>query len=204
VRVHGLILAGGQGSRLGGVRKAELRLGGVPLIARVAARLGAGLARPLLIATGPAATAYAQGVGIADDPAGPAGPLAGLLAGLRHLADMARNEDVLVTVAVDTPFLPVDYVARLTAALAAGAPAAFAQWGPSPYPTNAAWRIGMLRRLAKAVQRADTAPGPRRLLEEAGAAAVDWSDSAARDPFANLNTLADLVALSRRDRGGAE
>ncbi|MFN4211385.1 MAG: NTP transferase domain-containing protein, partial [Devosia sp.] len=45
---HAVIIAGGRGERLGGVRKADLRLGGRRLVDRVADELGP-LASPLML-----------------------------------------------------------------------------------------------------------------------------------------------------------
>jgi molybdopterin-guanine dinucleotide biosynthesis protein A len=111
----GLILAGGCGSRLGGVNKARLRLGGVRLIDHLAARL-AGCAKPLLIATGPEPIANGLPTGtvaIADVPGGVGGPLAGLAAASNWLSDNGICEGWLVTAAVDAPLLPDERVLGL-------------------------------------------------------------------------------------------
>lgn len=199
MRLHALILAGGAGSRLGGARKAELRIGGITLLARVAARL-ASADPPLLLADAGRGRALlaADMVSLADPP-GAAGPLAGLRAGLAQLR-AAADEDVLVTVAVDTPFLPADYTELLLAPLRAGARASHAAYGASAYPTNAAYRLGALR--TKALDTPPTA-GPRTLLAALSAVAVDWSGLVPADPFASLNSLDDLVALGRRARAEA-
>jgi len=196
MNIHALILAGGEGSRLGGVCKAGLRIGGTRLIDRVSARLD-GAVRPLLVSVGHDAMPVPTGLYALPDAAGPrAGPMAGLAAGLRHLRTRASGDDILVTLAVDTPFLPADYVARLVAPVAAGTSAAsYAVWGEAFYPTNAAWRIAALSGRALPAS-------PRALLDMLGATPVSWPASSP-DPFANLNTLADLVALQERARRDA-
>lgn len=192
MNLHVLILAGGRGSRLGGVRKAELRLGGSTLLDRVIARLPP-LPTPLLIATGPdPALNYPGGINLADQHADPGGPMAGLLAAIRYLG--TASDELLVTVAVDTPFLPADFVARLTATKAS---AAEAGWRGNFYPTNAAYRLSALAGVL-----AEPPASPRQLLAALGARRIDWADAAGEDPFANLNDLADLVALRRRARSG--
>ena len=194
----GLILAGGSGSRLGSVRKADLRLGGQTLMERVVAGLGA-TAPPLLISTGGVAEDLAAfGTPLPDLDLPLAGPLAGLAAASQHLSGRAGRETIVVTVAVDTPFLPPDYVQRLVGAIAGGARAAQAGWQGNAYPTNAAWRLADLVDLVARIE-AGTAPNsPKALLRQQNAVMVDWSGSHAEDPFANLNTLADLVTLARR------
>ncbi len=192
--VHALILAGGRGSRLGDVRKAGIRIGGRTLLARVIDRLSG---MPVLISTGPGpAQAPAEGIALADQASSHNGPMAGIEAALRYLQDRANQDDLLLTVAVDTPFLPADYCARMIGALEAGAKAAYAAWGPDIYPTNAIYRLSALHPLAR-----ETLPdSPKRLLQNLGALPVDWSGTSEDNPFANLNILADLIALGRRAR----
>ena len=189
-----VILAGGAGARLGGVRKADLRVGGVPLLNRVAEALGQS-SHPLLIATGPGAAASGSLSGdiiaIPDAHDQHAGPVAGLCAAVAWLEREGISNGLLLSVAVDTPFLPTDYADRLCTALESSAAAA-AAWRGQVYPTNALWR---LESLAKALPEASS---PKRLLAALGAATVNWDTPV--DPFANLNTLADLMALQGRGR----
>ncbi len=197
-KVHGLILAGGHGSRLGHVRKADLRLGGMRLIERVAARLS-GVARPVLISTGFGETVTLENALCLPDGMGDKqGPMAGLVAGVRHQLPQAEPDDVLICVAVDTPFLPDDFVARMIAALADGAAASHAVFGETLYPTNAAYRLSALADLPRQFDSGAAPNSPRRLLDLLGAVKIDWSGAVSGDPFANLNTLEDLVRLSRR------
>ncbi|WP_449396083.1 molybdenum cofactor guanylyltransferase [Devosia riboflavina] len=189
----GLILAGGEGSRLGGVRKADLRIGGVRLVQRVTSAFE-GKVTELFLASGQSAGSELMLPSIRDESPMPMGPLAGIRAMVRHLEGGIGHDDVLVTAAVDTPFLPQNYVERLRqAALESGA--AYAAWGDSIYPTNSAWRLTMLR---DALEETSESAGPKAILRTLGAAPVDWSADTAGDPFANINTLADLIALQRR------
>jgi molybdopterin-guanine dinucleotide biosynthesis protein A len=192
-RTFGLILAGGEGSRLGGVRKADLRIGGVRLVQRVASAFEGKVAE-LFVASGQGAISAPPLSSIRDQNTTPMGPLAGIRAAVRHLESSVDNGDVLVMAAVDAPFLPPDYVERLRKA-AAETGAAYAAWGESIYPTNSAWRLIALR---DALEDTDESAGPKAILHRLGAAKVDWSADAALDPFANINTLADLIALQRR------
>lgn len=185
--VFALILAGGAGERLGGVRKAELRVGGKRLVDRVAGRLAAH-AEVLLAVRHPARRAPALNT-ITDDRSF-GGPMAGIAAALEALSDRP-DEDIVLTVAVDTPFLPADYASRLLVPLfLSSSEAAAAGWRDQWYPTNAAYRLGALR-------RRPLPDRPRRLLERLEAVTVAW-DEQPQNPFANLNTLNDLMALQRR------
>jgi hypothetical protein len=111
-----VILAGGQGRRIGG-RKAFVALGGRPLVAHAIDRLGPQVSRLALNASpDPAFDVF--GLPVLPDTLPDHGPLAGILAAM----DWAESEGQaqVVTVAVDTPFLPSDLVARLVAAACAG------------------------------------------------------------------------------------
>lgn len=199
--VHGVIIAGGKGARLGGVRKADLRIGGRRLLDRVAGALGA-VAPPLLIAVGPEDDGRGRrdgAVAVTDLEAPVGGPLAGLVAAVAALQGRGFSDGLLVSAAVDTPFLPDDFVAVMGAELG-DVPAAFAGWGADFYPPNAIWRIAALADLPGRVMDG-TAPGSLKGLQASlGARRVDWAGRCAVDPFLNVNTVADLVRLGRRER----
>lgn len=102
-----VIVAGGRGTRLGGVSKPDLSVGGVPLLDRtLAAATGA---RATVIVGGPRREGVLWTV---ESPPG-SGPAAAVAAGLAALADPAPWTVVL---AVDTPRAP-DAVAALLASL---------------------------------------------------------------------------------------
>lgn len=190
----GMLLAGGQATRMGGGDKALLPLGGRRLLDHAAARLARQCAGLVLNANGDPArfAAYGWPV-IADDLPGHPGPLAGILAALDWIAASAPGVAWAVSLAADTPFVPEDYVARLlAAAMAAGAPLACARSGGQTHPVNGLWRVdlrGDLRRalVDEGVRKID------RWTARHGCVAVDWPDQP-RDPFFNINTPADLAA----------
>ena len=112
-KVAGLILAGGQGSRMGGVDKGLVELDGRPLVAHVIERLGPQV-DTLIINANRNAEAYA-GFGLpvlADRSGGFVGPLAGLDAALAAPAGRALDRHLPLRF----PFLPLDLVGRLLAA----------------------------------------------------------------------------------------
>lgn len=200
--VHAVILGGGAGSRLGGVAKWQLRIAGQRVLDRVTQRLD-GIAGPILFATGPeplSSEAPAPLICVGDHDPRHRGPLAGLAAAIRWLREHGHTTRSLISVAVDTPFLPSDFVARLLAALE-GAPVAYASFGDSFYPTNAAWRLESMLDLPELIDAPDGPTSPKALQRRLGAVAVDWSATQAANPFVNINTLADLVALQKRALG---
>ncbi len=189
---YALILAGGRGSRLGDVHKASLRIGGHTLFARVAQHLPS---ETLLISTGPGELHdFGTGIALRDSEVEFTGPMAGIRAATNYLRAVADKDDLLLTTAVDTPFLPENYGLQMKNALADGADSAYATWGELFYPTNAIYRLSALTTFLDNA-RPDS---PKNLLRGLSAVAVDWHGISVENPFANLNTLADLISLGRR------
>jgi molybdopterin-guanine dinucleotide biosynthesis protein A len=116
-QITGLVLAGGRGSRMGGIDKGLQLYQGRPLVQHALQRLAPQVGA-LMINANRNLDAYATfGMpvwpdALADYP----GPLAGLAAGLAHCAT-----PYLASVPCDSPHFPCDLVARLAAALAADA-----------------------------------------------------------------------------------
>jgi molybdenum cofactor guanylyltransferase len=103
------VLAGGRGSRMGGVDKGLQNHRGIALAQHALLRLQMQVGPTMLNANRNIGAYEAMGApvwpdGIADF----AGPLAGLLTGLEHC-----ETPYLVTVPCDTPNFPLDLVARL-------------------------------------------------------------------------------------------
>jgi molybdopterin-guanine dinucleotide biosynthesis protein A len=197
--VAAVILAGGRGERLGGVIKANLVVGGQPLLERVSAALAG--ADTILVAHGPidpdALNRRPGHIPIPDLPGDYAGPLAGLAAAVDWALAQPEPPETLVLAPVDTPFLPPDYLPSLLAGLAT-AKAAVATYEGQPYPTSSAWRLDAIHDLAADVC-AGTAPHSlKRLAEQLGAATVDFPPHAGGDPFANANTPGELLTLQLR------
>lgn len=194
-----LILAGGRGERLGGVVKSELRVGGVRLLDRVAAGLADVV--PVLVAHGridPALLGLAAGMIPVPDLEGDyAGPLAGFAGAMAYLNTQVAPPELLICVAVDTPFLPTGYVARLIEALGDG-DAAIACYGGQPYPTNSIWRTARFRDLPERVVKGIAPRSLKALAAEVGGGMIEWPFTAAGDPFANVNTPDDLSEMERR------
>jgi len=200
-RVAAVILAGGKGERLGGVIKANLVIGGVRLLDRVT-RAIAGAASPVLVAYGavdPDLLALGERhIPIPDPDTEYAGPLAGVAAAIAWCETQTDIPDYLVSVAVDTPFFPPDFIGRALSVISTAVPAVVARYGDQDYPTNALWRLASVRGLPSRLV-AGTAPRSlKRLAAELGARPLDWPQSAAGDPFANANTPADVLALQAR------
>jgi len=190
IAVTGLVLAGGQGSRMGGVDKGLAPFRGRPLVAHVIERLAPQVDEILVNANrNPADYARFGHRVIADEIPGFAGPLAGFERGLAH----ARGE-LVATVPCDSPFLPADLVARLRAALvAAGADLAVAKTGTQPHPVFCLMRRGVHASLAQFL-----ASGQRKIDKwYAALAVVEVAFDDEPDAFANINTRDELAGLEK-------
>jgi molybdenum cofactor guanylyltransferase len=111
--VTGVILAGGRGSRMGGVDKGLQNFRGMPMAMFTLLRLAPQVSELMINANRNLAAYESFGVPVwPDGLADYAGPLAGFLTGLEHC-----ETEYLVTVPCDTPLFPQDLVARLAEAL---------------------------------------------------------------------------------------
>ncbi|CAM5782264.1 molybdenum cofactor guanylyltransferase MobA [Rhizobacter fulvus] len=111
--ITGLILAGGRGSRMGGVDKGLQNHHGVPLAMHALMRLSPQVGEILINANRNLGAYESMGVPVWPDTLSDyAGPLAGFLTGLERC-----ETPYLVTVPCDSPLFPTDLVARLAQAL---------------------------------------------------------------------------------------
>lgn len=192
--IAGVILAGGQARRMGGVDKASCVLSGRRLLDHALARLGAQCEALAVNANGdPARFDLPDLPVIADSVPGFAGPLAGVLAGLDWAAD--QGAAAIVTVAVDTPFFPTDLVARLQQVAGPAGLALAASPDESGrlrrHPTFGLWPVGL-----RADLRAALNDGLRKIVawtDRHQAGLAEWP-SVPFDPFFNVNTPEDIRA----------
>lgn len=126
--VAGILLAAGEGSRLG-QPKAVVRLGGRTLAERGVALLRAGGTDPVLVVTGAAPVAI-PGVRIVHNPGWRSGMGSSLAAGLRALTTADAGAAVIAL--ADQPLVGAEAVRRLIAAYRDGADVAVAAYGGKP------------------------------------------------------------------------
>ncbi|MBL8445844.1 MAG: molybdenum cofactor guanylyltransferase [Zoogloeaceae bacterium] len=187
--ITGLILAGGAGRRMGGRDKGLALLDGIPLAARVLARLAPQVREVLISANRNARDYSALGVPVVCDRLpGFVGPLAGLDAGF---AAAPADSSWIATCPCDAPFLPQNLVGRLLAAVQdSGASIAMASTGSQNHPVF----LLAHRRTAPAVAEF-LAAGERRVLRWVQAqhhVIVPFNDCP--DAFANFNSDAEIAA----------
>jgi molybdopterin-guanine dinucleotide biosynthesis protein A len=187
--ITGVILAGGQGRRMGSVDKGLQLLRGKTMVQHVLERFAPQVDEVLINANQNIEQYQTLGHKvIPDEIGGYAGPLAGLHRGLS-----AATHDLVATVPCDSPFLPLDLIARLYAAMSAAlneqqADLAVARTGDQPHPVFCLTRKSVL-------------PGLTAFLESGGrkidawyaalkVAEVRFDDEA--EAFSNINTVDEL------------
>jgi molybdopterin-guanine dinucleotide biosynthesis protein A len=185
VKVTGVLLAGGMGRRMGGVDKGLQLLKGKPLAQWVLERF-APQVDEVLVNANQNLEQYARfGYRVVPDQVGGfAGPLAGLHRGFSEAA-----HPLVATVPCDSPFLPLDLVARLRTALEANeADLAVAKTFDQPHPV---FCLG--RRVLKDHLERYLASGGRKIdawYASLRVAEVPFDDEA--DAFRNINTPEEL------------
>jgi len=181
--VSGVVLAGGQGRRMGGVDKGLQVLRGKPMAQWALERL-APQVDEILINCNQNLDAYAR-FGyrlVPDEIGGFAGPLAGLHASLK-----AAAHPLVVTVPCDSPFLPSDLVSRLQQHLNKN-DLAVAKTGDQPHPVFSLVRKDVLDNLEAFLRS-----GGRKIDSwYASLATVEVSFDDEADAFRNINTREEL------------
>jgi molybdopterin-guanine dinucleotide biosynthesis protein A len=191
--ITGLVLAGGRGSRMGGVDKGLQNYAGVPLAMHALMRLGPQVGQLMINANRNLGAYEAFGVPVWPDTAPDyAGPLSGFLAGLEHC-----QTPYLVTVPCDSPLFPDDLVQRLANALveqdAEIAMAATTEAGTlQVQPVFCLMKTGLIESLLRFTQggqrKIDKWTAQHRCVD------VPFDDAQA---FANANTLDELKQLQQ-------
>lgn len=184
--ITGLVLAGGQGSRLGGVDKGLQPWRGRPLVVHALERLKPQVGTLAISANRHLDRYQALGVAVWSDPAslpGYQGPLAGVLAGLQHC-----ETPWLLTVPCDCPRFPADLVSQLAVALDTGTDLAIASTASGLEPAFCLMRRelepALVDYLARGQRKLEGWSAPLRRV------VVRFDDPAA---FFNINTPGDLT-----------
>lgn len=181
--VSAIVLAGGQGRRMGGVDKGLQPLRGRPMVEWVLERLAPQVSEIIVNANQNLERYERYGHRVVrDEIGGFAGPLAGLHAGLK-----AAAHPLVVTVPCDSPFLPPDLVSRLRASLKEN-DLAVARTGGQPHPVFALMKRQVLESL-----EAFLAQGGRKIdAWYAALEVVEVSFDDEADAFRNINTMEEL------------
>jgi len=204
--ITGLVLAGGRGSRMGGVDKGLQTFNGTPLAMNALLRLGVQVGEVMINANRNLAAYESFGAPVwPDNQADYAGPLAGVLAGLERC-----ETPYLLTVPCDSPLFPLDLAGRLAEALLADDAEIAMASAPESGADGAApiWRTQpVFCLLSTSLLESLT-----RFVQEGGRKIDAWTarhrtvivpfdrPGDAPDAFVNANTLAELHALQAQRR----
>ncbi len=198
-QITGLILSGGQGTRMGGVDKGLQNFRGMPLAAHALMRLGPQVSSVIINANRNLSAYESLGADVWPDALPDfAGPLAGFLTGLAHC-----QTPYLAICPVDSPLFPLDYVQRLAHAIG-NADVAVVEAAETDKTGAIHWRAQPVFCLL----RAELLESLVRFTQGGGRKIDAWtaqhetvhlrfdqpSDGSA---FANANTLAELHALAQ-------
>lgn len=198
--ITGLILAGGRGSRMGGVDKGLQNFNGLPLALHTLMRLQLQVGAVMINANRNLSAYESFGAEVWPDVlADYAGPLAGFLTGLERC-----ETPYMVTVPCDTPRFPLDLVTRLAAALEREEGEIAMAAGPE---RDEQGQVRVRTQPVFCLLKVDLLESLTRFTQGGGRKIDAWTaqhrtvvvpfDQPGDDPlaFANANTLAELKQL---------
>jgi molybdopterin-guanine dinucleotide biosynthesis protein A len=180
---------------MGGGDKSLLALGGRPLLAHVIDSLRPQAGEIAISANADPARFARFGLPVLGDTIqGHLGPLAGLLAGMEWAA--ANGASLLLSVPTDSPFIPADLFARLSAAQQNPGRPALAASGGKTHPVVGLWPVSLARPLRDFLISGATYK-VSAFADRCDAVYADFpmimpADRTV-DPFFNVNTPDDLA-----------
>ena len=187
-QITGLILAGGRGSRMGETDKGLQLFRGKAMVEHVLERFAPQVDETIINANRNLSTyaAYRHRV-VPDGIEGFAGPLAGL-----HVGMQAASSPLIATAPCDSPFLPLNLIARLyDALLAEDADLAVAKTFDQAHPVFCLTKTDLEPHLREFLQS-----GQRKIdkwYASLNVVEVQFDDNV--DAFANINTVNELRQL---------
>lgn len=189
MKIAGLILAGGQATRMNGQDKAFLKIYETTCLNLVLSRLSKECTTVAISANGDPARFTYTGCPVLPDTLHNMGPLAGLLSGLQWAR--SQKADALLSIPVDTPFIPPGLTTTLGPAPAA------ASWQGRDHPLVALWPVSCCTHLEQQLtgvtdENRRTRTRVRTLSDAIGMRTVDFFPAFPDDPFLNINTPSDL------------
>ena len=194
MHITGLILAGGQSSRMDGQDKGLLNLIDKPMIAHVIARIKPQVDQIIISANRHIEDYQKFGYEVLlDEYDDFRGPLAGMAQGLSH-----SESEYLLTVPCDGPLLPSDMAFRMLNVIQKNnTRAVFAFDGKYKQPTYNLIHTDLQHAIEQSLKHNEHKLG--KWLLDNGADRVDFSDK--KEAFLNVNTHHDLELLVKKLQG---
>ena len=197
--ILGVILAGGQASRMGGIDKGRLKIGDASILEIIIKSLDFQLEKIVLNANGDLGRFSDLEIQVIPDTIqGYVGPLAGILSGMRFAEKNSFTS--ILTVASDTPFFPTDLVSKLSNSSAnENALISLSATKQNDkivrHPTFGLWSVSLADDLEKQIQA-----GLRKIVlwADKHSAKTVLFPSVEYDPFFNINTQSKLEEAQRR------
>ncbi len=191
ISITAVVLAGGQGSRMGGTDKGLTLFWNIPLVEYVIERIAPQVGETIINANRNMPIYANYGLRVVNDQySGSYGPLAGFAAGLA-----AAETPYLATVPCDSPFIPHNLVERLFATLKEKeADIAVVETNQKLQPVFSLINVSLLKNLSQFIDQ-----GGRKIdrwYEQVNMVRVDFSDQA--ECFYNINTLEELKTLEKK------
>lgn len=191
----GVILAGGEGRRLGMGAKPLVGLAGQPVITHVIAALKSQTCSLALSVRDTQVWANDLGLSIVVDAKNATGPLAGIAMAMTWAREKYPEATALLTCPADSPFIPKDLVARLAAVMDEETDIAVAASGGQRHHLTALWNLRIADDIAAALSSPD-AVAIHRFQMRHRIHEVSWATTPF-DPFFNINTADDLTKAQR-------
>ncbi len=202
-QIASVILAGGKGKRLGGVLKANLKIGRVSLLQRAKNSLSDSNGERI-ISTGSTSKEFfdlsPNWVAIKDLGSGEIeqkGPLAGIVAGVDYLVKNNTKSEFLMSLAVDSVLFPPEFYKLAFELLDKDIDVVIAKYEGQIYPTNALWRLSSIKDLPKRFDEVSKF-GIKGLLKSLKAIEMEIKSDDGLDPSQNINDIYDIIACTKR------
>lgn len=194
--ITGVILAGGQGSRMNHQDKPLLELGGRPLIAHIIDSAHSQVDRLLINVNRNTEEYRCFGLPVLGDGCeGYVGPLAGVLAAMKWCEQQDQRSGLIACFPGDVPWFPLDHVERLaTALLSSHSETAWLCTNGQMQPLFSLWSTHLRSSLETALQRNVYSPmqfilSTRHVMLEI--------DNGPEEHFLNINCPEDLANARR-------
>ena len=209
--VAGVILAGGLARRMEGADKPLTCIAGIPMLARAIERLRPQVDALVISANGDCSRFAEFGFPVVTDTvAGFAGPLAGILAGMRWAQANLPAARFIVSVAADTPFFPANLVERFSECCGRDESTVSVAASPSgTHPVFGLWPIASADELEAFLRSGETSKVlafvDRHLRLNVPFENLRLAKGEEVDPFFNVNTPTDAARaeeIAARVRAG--